>query len=145
MGVSSRSISVTNRSNSLTKTVASSLVCTSPLAVVTVVGFLDVLTVSNSAELRSRLLTICILALEYTTNSLSSFVHPAGSTHSSAGREECFFELVNVYVSGKVPCRASGASLLSFSLFLGPILKFHSVGTSCVFPSDGPFFSRILA
>ena len=49
-GVSSRSTTVTNRSNSLTYTVASSLVCTSPLAVITVVGFLDVLMVSNSAE-----------------------------------------------------------------------------------------------
>ena len=46
------------QSNSLTYTVASSLVCTSLLAVITVVGLLDVLMVSNSAELRSRLLTI---------------------------------------------------------------------------------------
>ena len=52
-GVSSRSITVTNKSNSLTFSAASSLVCTSPLAVITVAGFLDVLMVSNSAELRS--------------------------------------------------------------------------------------------
>ena len=62
-GVSSRSKTLTNKSNCLTYTVASSLVCTSPLAVITVVGLLDVLMVSNSAELRSFLLTICILAL----------------------------------------------------------------------------------
>ena len=56
--VSSRSFTVTNKSNSLTYTVASSLVCTSPVAVITVVGFSDILVVSNSAEFRYVLLTI---------------------------------------------------------------------------------------
>ena len=46
------------------------------------------------------------------------------------GRVECsfvlFFELV--FVFGRVPCQASGASLLSFCLFVGPVLQFHSVG-----------------
>ena len=114
---------------------ASSLVCTSPLAVITVVGFLDILMVSkNSAELRSFLLTMCILAPESTTNSLSSgsFVDAAGEYPFFSGREECclvfFFELV--YVFGEVPCLASGASLFSVSLFLGPVLNFHGVGTS---------------
>ena len=150
-----RSITVTNKSNSLTYTVPCSLVCTSPLAVITVVGFVDILMVSISAELRSFLLTICILAPESTTNYLSSgsFVDATGSTHSSAGEWNIalllFFELV--YVFGRVPCLASGASLLSFSLFLGLVNKNHSVETSlmrifdCIFPSDGPFFSRILA
>ena len=80
-------MTVTIKSNSLTYTVASSLVCTSPLAVNTVVGLLDVLMVSNSAEQRFRLLTTRILAPESTTNTLSSgsFVDAAGSTHSSAG------------------------------------------------------------
>ena len=68
--ISSRSITVTNKSNSLTYTLASPLVCTLPLAVITVVGLLDILMVSNSAELRSFLLTISILAPESTTNSL---------------------------------------------------------------------------
>ena len=58
-GVSPRSITVTNKSISLTYTVASSLVSTSPLAVTTIVGFFDILTVSNSALLRFFLLTIC--------------------------------------------------------------------------------------
>ena len=49
------------------QTVASSFVCTSPLAVVTVVGLLDV-----SAEFKSFLLVMCIDALESTTNSRSS-------------------------------------------------------------------------
>ena len=48
--VSSRSISFSNKSICLTYTVASSLVCTSPLAVI---GLLDVLMVSNLAEIRS--------------------------------------------------------------------------------------------
>ena len=38
------------------------------------------------------------------------------------------FELVNL--SGKIPCLAVRASLLSFSLFLRSVLKFYSVGTS---------------
>ena len=61
-GVSSRSITVTKKFNSLTYSVVSSLVCTSPVAVITVVALLDVLMVSNSAELRSFLLTMCIVA-----------------------------------------------------------------------------------
>ena len=87
-GVSSRSITLTNKSNGLTFSVASSLVCTSPLAVITVVGLLDVLMVTSSAESRSVSLTICILAPESTTNSLSSgsFVDAAGRTNSSAGK-----------------------------------------------------------
>ena len=83
VGVSARSITITKRSNSLTYTVASSLVCTSPLAVITVVGLLDVLMVSNSAELRSFLLTICILAPESTKNSLSSSFYGGCGRHMS--------------------------------------------------------------
>ena len=49
--------------SSLTYTVASSVVCTSPLAVITVVGFFDILMVSPTQQsLWSRLLSICILA-----------------------------------------------------------------------------------
>ena len=103
--VSSRSITVTNKSNSLTYTVASSLVCTSPLAVITVVGFLDILMVSNSAELRSCLLTICIPVSESTTNYLSSgsFVDAAGSTHSSAGKWNVTLSLCILW-QGSMPC-----------------------------------------
>ena len=81
--VSSRSKTDTNKSNSRTYAVASSFAGTSPLAVTTVVGLFELLTVSNSAELRSFLLTICILAPESTTNSLSSgsFVDATGRTH----------------------------------------------------------------
>ena len=88
-GVFSRSMSLTNKSNVLTYTVASSLVCTSPLAVITVVGLLDVLMVSNSAEFMSFSLTMCILAPESTTNSLSSgsLAEALGRTHFSAGEK----------------------------------------------------------
>ena len=71
-GVSSRTFIVKNISNSLTYTVTSSCVCTSPLAVTTVVGLLDVVTVSHSAEFKSFLLIMCIDKLESTTKSLSS-------------------------------------------------------------------------
>ena len=131
---SSRSITVTNKSNSLTYTTASSLVCTSPLAVITVVGFFDILMVSNSAELRSLLLSICILAPESTTNSLFLRFHGGRSREYPffRWREECSFVVLFelAYVFGKVPCLASGTSLLSFSLFLRSVLKFYSVRTS---------------
>ena len=50
---------------------ASSCVCTSPLAVMTIVGLHDFVKVSISAEFKSFLLTICIDAPESTTNSCS--------------------------------------------------------------------------
>ena len=58
---------------------ASSCKRTSPLAVITVVGFLDVVTDSNSAECKSLLLIMCIDAPESTTNSLSSGPRVDGS------------------------------------------------------------------
>ena len=45
---------------------ASSFVCTSPLAVTTTEGVLDLRGVSISSELTSFLLSMCIEALEYT-------------------------------------------------------------------------------
>ena len=68
----SRTFIVKNISNSLTYTVASSCVCTSPLAVMTIVGLHDFVKESISASLKSFLLIICIDALESTTNSRSS-------------------------------------------------------------------------
>ena len=98
-GVSSRSITLTNKSTCLTQTGASSLASSSPLAVTTVVGLLETLTVSKSAELRSFLLTICMLAPESTTDALSSgfIVDVAGKIHSSVGEQNAvflFFELI---------------------------------------------------
>ena len=63
---------VDNVSNSLTKTVTSSCVCTSPLAVMTIVGLHDFVKVSISAEFKSFLLIMCIDAPESTTKSRSS-------------------------------------------------------------------------
>ena len=57
---------------------ASSCVCT-----LTVVGFFDVVKVSNSAEFKSFLLIMCIDALESATNSLSS-----GPRVDGAGRHQ---------------------------------------------------------
>ena len=68
----SRTFIVKNISNSLTHNVASSCVCTSPLAVMTIVGLRDFVKVSISGEFKSFLLIICIDAPESTTNSHSS-------------------------------------------------------------------------
>ena len=60
------------KSKSLTYTIASSCVCTSPLAVMTIEGLHDFVKVSISAEFKSFLLIMCIDAPESTTNSRSS-------------------------------------------------------------------------
>ena len=131
----------------LTKTVGSSLVCISPLAGTTVVGLLDILMVSNPAELKSLLLTICKLAPESTTKSLSAgfMVDAAGIIHSSAGEKNVAFVLVIelVDILGKFPRVSAGASLLSFSLFQRSVLKFESVGTSLMRNFDLYFFQAM--
>ena len=102
-GVSSRSFIVKNMSNSLTSTVASSFVCTSPLAVKTVVvRLLNVVTVSNSAEFKSFLLIMCIDAPGPTTNSLSSglIVDGDGRHQFSEGEKNavlCFSSSLRIY------------------------------------------------
>ena len=68
-------------SNSLTYTVASSCVCTSPLAVMTIVGLHDFVKVSISAEFKSFLLIMCIDAPESTTNSRSSGLRVDAGRH----------------------------------------------------------------
>ena len=65
-GVFLRTFKVKNISNFLTHTV-----CTSPLAVMTIVGLHDFVKVSISASFKSFLLIRCIDAPESTTNSLS--------------------------------------------------------------------------
>ena len=101
--VSSRSITATNKSNSLTYTVASPFVGTSPVAVTTVVGFSETFTASNSAEFRSFLLNMCMLAPKSTTNCLSS-----GFTADGAGK------LHSLVDEKKVALSVS----LSFEMFL---------------------------
>ena len=143
-GVSWRNTAVTNKSNCLTYTVSSLFVRTSPLAVITVVGLLAVLMVSNSAESMSFSLTKNILALESTTIFLSSgsLAEAFGRTHYAGEKNVAFvlrFELVNM--SSKIRSLALCTSLLSFSLFMGPVLKFHSVGTSLMSMFD-IYFSK---
>ena len=128
--ISSRSITVTNKSNSLTYTVVSSLDCFSPLVVIIVVGFIDILMVSNSAELRSRLLTMCMLAPESITNFFSSIwiVGAVGIIHSLVGE-------YNVVLPFS----------LSLSIFL---VRFHVLSRthhSCLVVSLGDLFSYFTA
>ena len=87
-----------------------------------------------------------MFAPESTTNSLSSgfIVDAAGKTHSSEGKLECslfrFFKLVDLL--GKFPRVSAGASLLSLSLLLKSVLKFHSVRTSLMKKCDLYFIQR---
>ena len=80
-GVLSRTFIVKNISNSLTYTIASSCVCTSQLAVMTIVGLHDFVKVSISALLKSFLLIMCIDAQESTTNCLSSGLRVDAGRH----------------------------------------------------------------
>ena len=77
----SRTFIVKNMSNSLTYTIPSSCVCTSPLAVMTIVRLHDFVKVSISASLKSFLLIICIDAPESTANSRSSGLRVDASKH----------------------------------------------------------------
>ena len=98
-GVFSRTFIVKNISNSLTYTVASSCVCTSPLAVMTIVGLHDFVKISILALLKSFLLIMCIDSPESTTNSLSSglIVDGEGRHQVSEGEKNvvlCFFSFI---------------------------------------------------
>ena len=139
----------------LDNTVVSALVCTSPLAVTTVVGLLDVLMASNSAGLRSFSQTICILAPESTTNSLSSgsLAEALGSTHSSVGEKNValsFALSLHIYMAISQALLWTHRSCLSVSSWDRPSnLMAWGLrccrGLTCTFPSDGPFLSLILA
>ena len=87
-GISPRTFTVKNISNSLTCTLDSSCVCTSPLAVMTIVGLHDFVRVSNSASFKSFLLIICIDAPESTTNSRSSGLRVDASRHQFSEGEK---------------------------------------------------------
>ena len=114
----------------------------------TVVGFLDIFMVSNLAELRSFWLTRCILAPGSTTNSLSSssFIDVTGNTHSSG--LVFLFELVFLARFHVLPrAHRSCLSLSSrdqSSNFRAWGLRWWGILT-CICPSDGSFFSPILA
>ena len=117
---------------------------TSPLAVITVVGLHDALMVSNSAELRVFSLTIWILAPESTTNYLSSrsFAHAAEVPflpRESRMQPYIFFELVKILARFQALLRAHRCCLC---LFMGSVLKFHSVRTSLMRNFDIYFSQR---
>ena len=86
----------------------------------------------------SRLFMLCVKM--YAVCRSQMFVNMRCKIHSLYSNLVFLFELVHVF--GKVPCLASGASLLSFSLFVGPVLKFHSVGTSLMMMFDLYFSKR---
>ena len=126
----SRTFIVKNFSNSLTYTVPSSCVGTSPLAIMTIVGLHDFVKISISASLKSFLLIICIDAPESTTNSRSwSLRFDAGRHLFSEGEKNvalsCSFKFKHTV--GQLPRCFAGTLLLPLCLFLRPILKFWSV------------------
>ena len=71
---------------------ASSCVCTSPLAVMTIVGLHDFVKVSISAKFKSFMLIICIDAPESTTHARSSGLRfDAGMRLFSEGEKNVFY------------------------------------------------------
>ena len=133
-GVSSRSITLTNKSNCLTNTVAT-FFCQH-----FAVGrhhrrrtprFHHGLQLSRAKVFLTDHMHACSW-INYKLSFLRLFCCTQQSTPFFPREEECsfvlFFELENVF--SKIPSFASGTSLLSFSLFVGPFLKFHRVGTS---------------
>ena len=110
---------------------ASSCVCTSPLAVMTIVGLHDFVKVSISASLKSFLLIICIDAPESTTNSRSSGLRVDAGRHLFSEGEKnvaLFFSFMTTF--GQLPRCFARSLLLSLCLLLRLILKFGSVGAT---------------
>ena len=99
---------------------SSCVFCTSPLAVMTVVGLLDVVKISISAEFKSFLLIMCIDAQESTTNSLSSGLRfdGAGRHQFSEGEKNvalsCSFNfntlLASFHAASRAPCSCHSVS-----------------------------------
>ena len=110
---------VKKKPNSLTYTIASSCVCISPLAVITVVGLHDFVKVSISALLRSFLLIMCIDAPESTTNSLSSGFNVDAGRHLFSGDEKnVALSSSFKHIFGQIPRCFAGTLLLPLCLFL---------------------------
>ena len=109
----SRTFIAKNISNSLTCAVASSCVCTSPLAVMAIVGLHDFVKISISASLKSFLLIMCIDAPESTTKSrFSSLRVDAGSHLFSEGEKKAVLSrsfkfntrLASFHAASRAPC-----------------------------------------
>ena len=127
-GVFSRTFTVKNISKSLTYTIASSsCVCTSPLAVMTIVGLHDFVKVSISTD-SSPLCWSCASTLRSPQQILfsSGVRFDAGRHLFSEGEKNaalwCSFNfntlLASFHATSRAPCS------LPFRLFLRPILKF---------------------
>ena len=138
-GVSSRNITLTSKSNCMTYTVASSVVRTSPFAVISVVGLLDVLMVSSSADLKS----FC-----------TAHMNPEDPFFRR--RIECslvfFFELV-CFWQGCMPCRGHIALVFQSLLSICPQISLRRDSADeellHVFPTvvlcfSGDFLHRVL-
>ena len=115
---------VTNRSRSWTYTCASSFVCTSPSAVTTVVGFLDLRNVSISSELKSFLLSMCIEALQFPTHIRPSVffrLAPGTYFHRRIKRSSCPRLWVFFLVKSHAALRAHSSCLEVSSSVLSSI------------------------
>ena len=133
---------------------ASSFVCTSPLAVITVLGLSDVVTISKSADVKSFLLIMCTDAPESTTNSLSSGlrVDGAGRHQLSEGEKNApslfsfNFEdiLASLYVVLWVHLSCHSVSSWDRSSNFGALDLRWWGSPGQVIPSNG-FWSRMMA
>ena len=122
----SRTFKVKNIHNSLTYTIASSCVCTSPLAVMTIVGLHDFVKVSISASFKSFLLVTCIDAPESTTSFRSSGLRVDAGRHlfSEGEKNVALFLSFNLKtLFGQLPRSFAGTLLLPLCLLLRPILR----------------------
>ena len=116
------------------------------MAVIAIVRFFDILTVSNSAELKSFLQTTFIPAPESTTNFLSSgsFVHAASSTHSSESEQNValsFSSSLYLFLARFHDLPRAHRCCLAVSSWRS-VLNFHSVGTSLMRNFDLNFTKR---
>ena len=134
-GVFSRTVTVKNISNSLTYTVASSCVCTSLLAFMTVVGLHDFVKVSISAEFVSCFADYMHRRAGVGKLSFLRFLKVDASRHLFSEGEKnvaLFFSLNFLHTFGQPPRCFAGTLLLPLCLFLRPILKFWSVGATLI-------------
>ena len=132
--------------------IASSCVCTSPLAVMTIVGLHDFVKVSISASLKSFLLIMCIDDPESTTNSRSSGLRVDAGRHLFSEGEKnvalsCSFNFNTLFVSfhaaSRTSCSCHSVSSRDRSSNFGA-LGLRSWGSpGQLYPSER-FWSRIL-
>ena len=152
-GVFSRTFTVKKNSKSLTYTVASSCVCTSPLAVMTIVALHDFVNVSISAEFKSFLLIMCIDAPESTTKSRSSGLSFDAGRHLFSEGEKgaaLFFSftfrtlLASFHAASRAPSSCHCVSSWDRSSNFGALELRWWGSPGQIIPSEG-FWSRVSA